>query len=188
MSEPKRRAVFLDRDGTLNQDVDFLTEVEQLHILPGVPQALRRLREAGFLLIVVTNQSAIARGLLTEEKLAFIHAEMERRLAAEGTRLDAFYYCPHLPDGRVERFARACDCRKPAAGLFRRAARDWGIDAAHSYAVGDSERDVQAGRTAGCFSIMVGGGRSADAHAHAADLAGAADIILDRQTARRGPQ
>jgi len=178
MSGPLRRAVFLDRDGTLIEDVDYLTEPGQIRILPGVPAALRRLKEAGFLLIVVTNQSAVARGMLTEAKLTAVHAELNGRLAAEGAAVDAFYYCPHLPDGVVERYARACDCRKPAAGLLRRAAAEWHVDPARSYAVGDSERDVEAGRAAGCFSILLGGGRSGHADALAADLAGAADVIL----------
>jgi D-glycero-D-manno-heptose 1,7-bisphosphate phosphatase len=183
MSDAKRRAVFLDRDGTIVEDMDYLTEIEQLRVLPGVPGALRRLKEAGFLLVVVTNQSAIARGRLTEQKLALIHAELDRRLAAEGAAVDAYYHCPHLPEGTVERYAQSCDCRKPAAGLFLRAARELGIDLARSYAVGDSERDVSAGRTAGCYAILIGGGRSAHAQAHAADLAGAADVILGAENA-----
>ncbi len=178
MSEPGRRAVFLDRDGTMIEDVDYLTEIEQIRILPGVPDALRRLREAGYLLIVVTNQSAVARGMLTETELADIHAELSRRLAAEGAAVDAFYYCPHLPHGVVERYACVCDCRKPAAGMFRRAEEEWGVDAARSYAVGDTERDVQAGRAAGCFSIRLGPGPSEAADATAPDLGAAADIIL----------
>lgn len=180
MSEPGRRAVFLDRDGTMIEDVDYLTEVEQIRILPGVPAALRRLREAGYLLLVVTNQSAVARGMLTEAKLADIHAELNRRLAADGAEVDAFYYCPHLPDGVVEGYARVCDCRKPAAGLFRRAAREWGVETERSYAVGDSERDVQAGRAAGCFSIRLGAGPSQAASATAPDLAAAVGVILGR--------
>lgn len=183
MNEPLRRAVFLDRDGTLIEDVDYLTAPAQLRILPGVPAALRQLREAGFLLLVVTNQSAVARGMLSEEELAAIHAELNRRLAAEGAAVDAFYYCPHLPDGVVGRYARACDCRKPAPGLLRRAAQEWGVDAARSYAVGDSARDVEAGRRAGCYSILVGAADAGGADARAADLAAAAAIILTRRTA-----
>lgn len=183
MSDATRRAVFLDRDGTIIEDADYLTGPEQIRILPGVPKALRRLREAGFLLVVVTNQSAIARGLLTEEKLALIHAELDRRLAAEGAAVDAYYHCPHLPEGTVERYARACDCRKPAPGLLVRAAQEWGIDLARSHAVGDAERDVEAGRRAGCCTVLIGGGRSAHAQAHAGDLAGAADIILGAEDA-----
>ena len=182
MSDAKLRAVFLDRDGTLIEDADYLTEVEQLRILPGVPQALRRLRDAGFLLVVVTNQSAIARGWLTEGKLALIHAELDRRLRADGAAVDAYYHCPHLPDGTVAEYARECDCRKPAPGLLLRAAQDWGIELSRSYAVGDSERDIEAGRRAGCFAILIGGRAPAQsrAQAHAADLAGAADIILGK--------
>jgi len=170
MSEDGQRAVFLDRDGTIIEDVDYLTQIDQLRILPGVPQALRRLKEAGFLLIVVTNQSAVARGWLTEEKLAEIHAELNRRLKAEGAAVDAFYHCPHLPDGSVGRYARVCDCRKPAPGLFLRAAEEWGIDLSRSYAVGDAQRDVEAARRAGCFAILLGGD---------VDMSRAVRIILD---------
>jgi D-glycero-D-manno-heptose 1,7-bisphosphate phosphatase len=158
VSEPARRAVFLDRDGTIVRDVDYLTEVGQLEILPGVPDALRLLREAGFLLLVVTNQSAIARGWLTEEALAAIHAELNRRLEAEGARIDGFYHCPHLPDGTVPAYACECTCRKPRPGLIERAAREWQADLARSYVVGDSERDVEAGRRAGCVALRIGTG------------------------------
>ena len=183
MSDAARRAVFLDRDGTIIEDADYLTEPGQIRILPGVPDALRRLREAGFLLVVVTNQSAIARGWLTEEGLALIHAELDRRLEAEGAAVDAYYHCPHLPDGDATGHAQTCDCRKPAPGLFLRAAREWCIDMARSYAVGDAERDVEAGRTAGCRTILIGAGRSAHAQAHAGDLARAANIILAAEDA-----
>lgn len=182
MSGALRRAVFLDRDGTLIEDVDYLTDAAQLHLLPGVPRALCRLKQAGFRLLVVTNQSAVARGMLSEEKLELIHAELNGRLAARGAALDAFYYCPHLPQGAVARYARACDCRKPAPGLILRAAAQWHVDTGASFAVGDSERDVAAGRSAGCRTILIGAGRSPLAGAHAADLAAAADLILGRRT------
>jgi D-glycero-D-manno-heptose 1,7-bisphosphate phosphatase len=180
MSGAPRRAVFLDRDGTLIEDVDYLTDAAQIRVLPGVPGALKLLKEAGFRLIVVTNQSAVARGMLTEEELGLIHEELNRRLAADGAAVDAFYYCPHLPEGAVKRYARACDCRKPAPGLILRAAAEWRVDTGASFAVGDSERDVEAGRAAGCRTILTGAVRSRLAGAHAADLAAAVDLILGK--------
>ena len=185
MSKPARRAVFLDRDGTIVRDVDYLTEVGQLEILPGVPEALRLLHEAGFLLLVVTNQSAIARGWLTEETLAAIHSELNRRLEAEGARIDAFYHCPHLPEGEVPAYARACNCRKPMPGLIERAARDWAVDLETSYVIGDSDRDVEAGKRCGCYSILIGSASSGGADATAADLGGAAELILGRERAQK---
>ncbi|NLW51107.1 MAG: HAD family hydrolase [Candidatus Brocadiaceae bacterium] len=179
MNERGRRAVFLDRDGTLIRDADYLTEVDQVEFLPGVPEALHALREAGYLLLVVTNQSAIARGWLSEPELVRIHAELNARLRAAGASVDAFYYCPHLPDGAVAQYARACDCRKPAPGLILRAAGEWRVDLGRSFMVGDSERDVEAGRRAGCRTVRIG--RSPGA---AADLGEAAGRILGGEAAR----
>lgn len=172
------RAVFLDRDGTIIEDVDSLTRIEEMRILPGVPEALRRLREAGFLLIIVTNQSAIARGRLTESGLAVLHEELNRRLAAEGAALDAFYYCPHLPGAVEAAYDCACRCRKPAPGLLWQAAREWRVKLRRSYMVGDSDRDVEAGRRAACTTILIGSGSPVPADAAAADLGKAASIIL----------
>jgi len=178
VTQQARRAVLLDRDGTIIEDADYLTDPAQVRLLPGVPEALRALREAGFLLIVVTNQSAIARGWLTEEQLASVHEELDRLLALKGARLDAYYYCPHLPGGEVDRYAVDCRCRKPQPGLLEAAARDWGLDLARCYAVGDSERDVEAGRRAGCRTVLLGGQDVSCADARAADLLEAAAIIL----------
>ncbi len=181
MTQPKRRAVFLDRDGTIVRDVGYLKRTEDVCLLPGVPEALKLLKEAGFLLLVVTNQSAVARGWLTEPALLEIQREVERRLEAEGAALDGFYYCPHLPEGTVEQYARKCDCRKPEPGMLLRAARDRNVDLERSYVVGDSERDVEAGRRAGCSTILIGEGTSPPADLRARDLRHAADLILQRE-------
>jgi D-glycero-D-manno-heptose 1,7-bisphosphate phosphatase len=173
----RQRAVFLDRDGTIIEDVDYLTDPEEVRVLPGVVGALRDLRAAGFLLIVVTNQSAVARGWLTEERLGAVHAELDRRLACGGARVDAYYYCPHLPDGSVPRYAVECACRKPAPGMLEAAAREHNVDLRRSYMVGDSVRDVEAGRRAGCRPILVGEAQC-EACERASDLAGAAQTIL----------
>jgi len=174
----QRRAVFLDRDGVLIQDVGYLSRPDQVRVLGGVPAALRRLREAGFLLLVVTNQSAIARGWLTEDDLATIHDMLNKELAGAGAGIDAFYYCPHLPDGEVAAYARTCECRKPAPGMILEAARQWGVVLDRSYVIGDSARDVEAGRRAGCRTILVGSGPTCEADACARDLAEAADRVL----------
>ncbi len=186
VSKAPSRAVFLDRDGTLIKDVDYLTRIEDIQLLPGVPEALRMLKGAGFRLLVVTNQSAIARGRLTEERLEALHAALNRLLEAEGAAVDAFYHCPHLPEGKVERYARACTCRKPEPGLLHRAAGEWHVNLGRSYMVGDSARDVEAGRRAGCASILIGSGPSPSADAVVADLREAASLILRRDVAGGG--
>jgi len=176
----RNRAVFLDRDGTLVEDVGYLTSAQALRLLPGTSEALRRLKSAGFLLIVVTNQSAIARGLLTEQELVRIHGALQEMLRVEGAEIDDFFHCPHLPGGKVALYAVACSCRKPQPGLLLRAARKWGVDLKRSFAVGDSERDVEAGKGAGCRTVLI----SADpltqtcADGVAPDLRRAADMII----------
>ncbi len=150
-----RPAVFLDRDGTLVREVDYLRTVAQLRLLPGAADAIRRLNQAGFAVVLATNQSGIARGILTEGELQAINDELQRRLAARGARLDAIYYCPHHPEAPVAAYRKRCRCRKPAPGLLLRAARDLDLDLSRSFAVGDSARDVQAGARAGCRTILV---------------------------------
>ncbi len=176
-----RRAVFLDRDGTIIYDADYLTSPDEIRLMPGAPEALRRLRDAGFLLLVVTNQSAIARGWLTEARLKEIHGELNSRLRPLGAEIDAFYHCPHFPEGSVMGYAVECECRKPKPGMLHRAAKEWDADLGRSYMVGDSERDVEAGRMAGCFSILVGSPVPTRADARTADLSAAADVILRRE-------
>ncbi len=177
MTEDLRPAVFLDRDGCIIEDADYLTEVEQIRVLPGVTEALRLLRDAGYLLLVVTNQSAIARGWLTEEKLHVIHRALDEQLAADGARVDAYYHCPHLPDGTAPGYAVPCNCRKPAPGMLEQATAEWHVDTARSWMIGDSERDVQAGAVVGCRTILIGTGATV-AEATVASLHEAADIIL----------
>ncbi|MFW6188947.1 MAG: D-glycero-alpha-D-manno-heptose-1,7-bisphosphate 7-phosphatase [Planctomycetota bacterium] len=179
-SEGMKRAVFLDRDGTIIEDVDYLTEIDQIRLLPGVADALRRLKRAGFLLLVVTNQSAVARGRLTEQELALIHDELDSRLARQGVNIDAFYYCPHLPGAEVEHYDVVCNCRKPEPGLFEEAVAEWHVNPAESYAVGDSRRDVQAGKDAGCQTVYIGH-EETEADFQAPDLSAAADTIMERE-------
>jgi D-glycero-D-manno-heptose 1,7-bisphosphate phosphatase len=182
VTEPKRRAVFLDRDGTIIEDVSYLRRARDVRLLPGAAEALKLLRQAGFLLLVVSNQSAVARGWLTEPDLMDVQGEVERALEAQGAGLDGFYYCPHLPEGTVQQYARECDCRKPEPGMLLRAAGERNVDVRRSYAVGDSERDVEAGRRAGCSTILIGRGASSTADLIARDLREAADLILHRES------
>jgi D-glycero-D-manno-heptose 1,7-bisphosphate phosphatase len=149
-----RRAMFLDRDGVLVEDVHYLRRAADLRLLPGVVPALRLLQEH-FFLIVVTNQSGIARGLLTEADLLDIHNALVRTLALEGVILDVLYYCPHLPEASVRLYRQVCSCRKPAPGMVTQARQDWNIALDDSFMVGDSLRDVQAGAAAGVPGFLL---------------------------------
>lgn len=188
MTPQLRRAVFLDRDGTINEEVHFLAHPQDLRLLPGAAQALVRLRRAGLALVVLSNQSGLARGLFSEDDLLAVQAELVRQLAGQGAVLDGFYHCPHLPEGRVERYATICDCRKPRPGLVLQAARELGLALEGSFMVGDRLRDVACGRAAGLTSILVQTGQqdgppaspAEEPHLVAPDLAAAADWILER--------
>jgi D-glycero-D-manno-heptose 1,7-bisphosphate phosphatase len=142
------RAVFLDRDGTLMVDTGYPRDPAEVRLLPGATVALTRLKEHGFRLVVVSNQSGIARGLVTQEEARAVHDRFVGCLAAQGVVLDGVYYCPHGPDG-------SCDCRKPRPGLLKRAAEELGLDLERSFAVGDLPRDVEAGVAAGCRAFLL---------------------------------
>lgn len=156
---PTRRAVFLDRDGTLIHDPGYLADPAGVILFEGVGDALRALREAGFELVVCTNQSGIARGRYDEAAYRRVAARLCELLAAEGVALLATYHCPYHPEGTVPEFARDHPDRKPAPGMWLRAAADHGIDLARSYSIGDGERDVVAGTRAGTTSILLAAGR-----------------------------
>ncbi len=151
----KRPGLFVDRDGTINEEVDFLTNPDHLHILPGAVEALRSAMQMGFRIVVTTNQSGVARGLLTEQRLLDIHASLKRRLESEGVILDAIYYCPHHPDYGEPPYRVDCDCRKPKPGMIRQAERELDIDLSRSFVVGDRMIDIQAGNALGLPSILV---------------------------------
>ena len=156
----KQKAIFLDRDGTINKYVGYLRTPEQVELLDGVGEAIRKINLSGYLAIVVTNQPVIARGEVTVDGLQEIHNKMETMLGKEGAYLDGVYYCPHHPDkgfaGEVEEFKIVCECRKPKAGLLLQAAKDFNIDLSQSWMIGDSENDVLAGRNAGCKTALIG--------------------------------
>ena len=181
-----KRAVFLDRDGTIVEDLDFLTDLADLRLLPGSAQAIRQLNEGGFLAFVATNQSGVARGFLTEKTLRQIHDKLASMLFAEGARVDGFYYCPHHPTIGPPEYRKDCPCRKPKPGLFLQAAKDHGVDLSQSFGVGDSVRDAEAARAAGAAAVLVRTGPGSEAAERsgfpfrlvADDLAAAARGIL----------
>jgi D-glycero-D-manno-heptose 1,7-bisphosphate phosphatase len=144
---------FLDRDGVLNVDRGYVHRAEQLEWVNGAAEAVRLLNEAGFRVVVVTNQSGIARGLYDEDTLRRLHTHMQEMLAQQGARIDAFYYCPHHPQGSVARFAIACECRKPKTGMLEQAARDHPVDRGHSFLIGDKDDDVAAAAAFGIRGI-----------------------------------
>ena len=190
-----RPAVFLDRDGTLIEEVHYLSDPARLRLLPGAAGAVRALRAGGFACVIVTNQSAIGRGMITEAQLHVIHDELNRQLAAQGAAVDAIYFCPDAPSPADDDPAQVmCSERKPGPGMLLRAARELGLELAASWSVGDMLRDLQAGHCAGCRgNILVCTGKgstqvaaaatSGVRHFVVADLAAAAGVILGN----RGP-
>jgi len=150
-----QKAIFLDRDDTLIDDPGYIREPEQIKLLPGAAEAIVQFKKMGYLLIILTNQSAIARGLLTEEKLASIHQRLKSMLAAEGAFIDRIYYCPYHPDGTVEGYNIESPLRKPSPGMFHLAAKELDIDLSRSWMIGDRYRDIEAGKAAGCHTILV---------------------------------
>ena len=149
------QAVFLDRDGTLIHNHHYCRDPRLVRLLPGVGRALRWLSRAGCRLIVITNQSGVARGYLTEDDLSSVNARLCELLAAEGVHLEAIYYCPHYPSGRADGYVGPCLCRKPAPGLLLRAAIERGVCLARSWLVGDVLADVEAGNRAGCRTVLL---------------------------------
>jgi D-glycero-D-manno-heptose 1,7-bisphosphate phosphatase len=149
------RGVFLDRDGTINDEVHYLSQPQQFKLIKGAAEAINLLNQAGFKVVVFTNQSAVARGFLSEARLQAIHQLMADRLRAQGAYLDGIYYCPHHPTAGVGPYKVACHCRKPKPGMLERAARELAIDLGQSFVVGDTMSDLEAGYAAGCRNILV---------------------------------
>lgn len=156
----KQKAVFLDRDGTINKYVGFLRNIDELELLEGVSDAIKKINASGYLAVVVTNQPVIARGEVSFEELELIHNKMETLLGKEGGYLDAIYFCPHHPhkgyEGERPELKFDCDCRKPKPGMLLKAALDFNIDLAQSWMIGDGENDVKAGQNAGCRTALIG--------------------------------
>ncbi|MBR1710126.1 MAG: D-glycero-beta-D-manno-heptose 1,7-bisphosphate 7-phosphatase [Clostridia bacterium] len=158
----KQKAIFLDRDGTINKYVGFLRNIDDFELIDGVAEAVTKINASGYLAVVVTNQPVIARGEVTVSQLQEIHNKMETLLGAEGAYLDGLYYCPHHPhkgyEGEVPELKIECDCRKPKPGMLLKAAEDFNIDLENSWMVGDGENDIKAGKAAGCKTTLIGEG------------------------------
>jgi D-glycero-D-manno-heptose 1,7-bisphosphate phosphatase len=150
-----KRAVFLDRDGTVIEEVGYLNRLDRVTFFPWSVDAIRVLNEAGLLVVVVTNQAGVARGYFEEALVRDTHALIDRRLAAGRARVDAYYYCPHHPQGVVEALRQACECRKPKPGMIHQAAQDLDIDVPASFVVGDRWLDVEMARAAGTQAVLV---------------------------------
>lgn len=157
--ENPRKAIFLDRDGTINENMDIHPSVKNFNLLPGVAEAIRKINETHYLAVVVTNQPMIAKGFLTFQELENIHKKMETLLGNERAYLDRIYFCPHHPEkgfaGELPELKVDCDCRKPKPGMLLQAARDLNIDLTNSWMIGDNLSDIEAGRRAGCNSILL---------------------------------
>lgn len=162
MAAGKRRAVFLDRDGTINVEKNYLIRPEDLELFTDVPGALKKLKGGGFLLIVVTNQSGVARGYFTLTEVETLHRHIQKKLHEFGAEVDRFYFCPHHPDKGAGEFRKRCDCRKGEPGLLLRAAADFGIDLKRSFMIGDKPADIEAANRAGCRPILVMTGYGAE--------------------------
>lgn len=148
-------AVFLDRDGTLVEEVGYLDRLERLALFPWSIDAVRLLNRAGFRVVVVTNQAGVARGFFDERFVADTHRHLDRKLAAAGARVDAYYYCPHHPDAPIEAYRTKCECRKPSPGMIRSAARDLELDITRSFVVGDRWLDMEMAQASGATGILV---------------------------------
>jgi D-glycero-D-manno-heptose 1,7-bisphosphate phosphatase len=173
-----RSAVFLDRDGTLIEERGYLDRLDLLALYPWTADAVRLLNRAGLTTVVVTNQSAVGRGIVDEPFVAQAHQELDRRLASGNAKIDRYYFCPHHPDATLEAYRRACRCRKPGPGMIEQACRDMGIDPQRSVMVGDKWLDVATGQAAGTRTVLVRTGHGADQEVHAPEGA-RADAILN---------
>lgn len=151
----RRPAVFLDRDGTINEQMGYINHLSRFVLLPGVPEAIRIFNQRGIPAVVVTNQSGLARGYFPAALLEAVHAEMQRLLAAQEAFLDGIYVCPHHPEAKVEQYRQACRCRKPQAGLLEQAAADLHLDLSRSFMVGDRWSDLECGCRAGAAPVLV---------------------------------
>lgn len=180
------QAVFLDKDGTLIEDVPYNVDPQLIKLTSGAIEGLLFLQKAGYKLIVITNQSGVAHGYFPESALLAVEERLHQLLALSSISLDGFYYCPHHPDGVVPEFALTCDCRKPAPGLLLHAACEHNIDLQNSWFIGDILNDVEAGRRAGCKTILIDNGNETEwqlsklrtPHYIVTDLAAAAQVIL----------
>ena len=189
------KAVFLDRDGTINVEKHYLYKIEDFEFLPGAVDALRQLQRAGYLLIIITNQSGIARGYYTEADFQKLNDWMVSKLKEQGVTIADVYYCPHLPDAEVEAYRKVCNCRKPGLGMFRQAVLDYNIFLSQSYAIGDKIRDCAICESTGCKGFLIGENEDPqvikdvkegrrERICYAKDLTECASAILEKQNNR----
>lgn len=173
-----KKAVFLDRDGTINVYKGFLRDIDEFELIDGVADAIKKINNSGYLCIVVTNQPVIARGEVTYEQLDMIHKKMETLLGLDGAYIDGLYYCPHHPhkgyEGEIPELKIDCKCRKPKPGMLYMAEKDFNISLSDSFMVGDGENDIIAGNAAGCRSVLI-----ANKQENTIDKGIAADVVND---------
>ena len=178
----KQKAIFLDRDGTINKYVGFLTNIDSFELLDGVSEAIKKINHSEYLCIVVTNQPVVARGEVTFEELDNIHNKMETLLGKDGAYIDGLYYCPHHPhkgfEGEIPELKFECECRKPKPGMLLKAAKDFNIDLSKSYMIGDGDNDMLAGKNAGCMTIKVGEKAKEESDFICKDVLEAVNMIL----------
>jgi D-glycero-D-manno-heptose 1,7-bisphosphate phosphatase len=191
-STAPRRAVFFDRDGTLNEEVGHMSDLSRFRLLPRAAEAVRAVNEAGLLAIVVTNQSGVGRGVMPEELVTAAHEQLTSELWQQRARLDAIFYCPHHPQAEIIRYRAECACRKPSPGMMQQAARELGIRLEESFVIGDRYVDIEMAHRAGAGSVLVTTGFGQDEwnllhdeprsqpHHVAADVRGAVQWILER--------
>jgi D-glycero-D-manno-heptose 1,7-bisphosphate phosphatase len=172
-----RRAVFLDRDGTINVEKEYMYQASDFEFIPGAPEAIRLLNQAGIMVVVVTNQSGVARGYYTEDDVVNLHRHIARELERLGAFVDAWLYCPHHPSGRGS-YALPCNCRKPLPGMLQEAAVRYDIDLENSTMIGDKLADIEAGQAAGCHTILVRTGYGADEEQHVGPETVVCDAVL----------
>jgi D-glycero-D-manno-heptose 1,7-bisphosphate phosphatase len=173
------RAVFLDRDGTIIEDVGYLDDCSRMKFLPGAVESIRLLNKSGYKVIIVTNQAGIARGYFSEEKLKEINARMLEKMAGQGAHIDKIYYCPHHIEGSIEEYKKECSWRKPNPGMLEAAAREYDLDIANSFMIGDKINDIEAGHRAGCRTILLTGQEWPDARDDAPKADKIADSLYD---------
>lgn len=154
-SKEKRRAVFLDRDGTINEEVGYVNHFSRFRFIKGVFKGLKLINRLGLLTIVITNQGGVARGFFDEKFLKRLHTRMLNSIKKAGAKIDKIYYCPHNPNGSVKKYAIRCNCRKPATGLVEKAVKDFNISLENSYYIGDQKRDIEFGKRLGLITILV---------------------------------
>lgn len=170
------KAVFLDRDGTINREVNYLYNPNDFIFIPGAIEAIKVFHELGYHVIVITNQAGVARGYFKEADVKTLHQHIDKLLAAEDTYIDAYYYCPHHPEGTVEEYKIECNCRKPHTGLIEQAVKDFDIDLSESIIIGDKEIDVQTGKNVGIgnngsgWCVLVRSGHPVDEKKTVADI------------------